>query len=151
MSIVGLISCSHYSLDMLLSVLRQEAIRNAREKETAERLLEKEKQLSEELKLAREENVRQLTMQFEKERKQLKQHYDEILDMRLKEQQKLAEEGFQRQADRLKAEIEELKRTPPPPPQKKGFFGEFLSVLPSVFETIATIATGSKYIKGFLK
>ena len=53
--------------------------------------------------------VQQLQITNEGRKKQMKDHFDEMLIAKIKEQRLLLKEGFKKEADQLRREVENLK------------------------------------------
>ena len=53
--------------------------------------------------------VQQLQITNERRKKQMKDHFDEMLIAKIKEQRLLLKEGFKKEADQLRREVENLK------------------------------------------
>ena len=56
-----------------------------------------------------QEMVQQLEITNERRKKQMKDHFDEMLIAKIKEQRLLLKEGFKKEADQLRREVENLK------------------------------------------
>ena len=56
-----------------------------------------------------QEMVQQLQITNERRKKQMKDHFDEMLIAKIKEQRLLLKEGFKKEADQLRREVENLK------------------------------------------
>ena len=97
---------------------RHNALEAERQKQAAEREAELTKQYAEEKERALQENIKQMEETNSKQLKEMQEHYDKVMDDRMGEQKRLLEEGFQREADQLRAEINRLKN--PPRGKKKG-------------------------------
>ena len=95
-------------------VERQKALEADRQKESAEREAELTKQYAEEKERALQENIKQMEESNSKQLKDMQEHYDKVMTDRIGEQKRLLEEGFQREADQLRSEIDRLKNAPPP-------------------------------------
>ena len=53
--------------------------------------------------------LQQLQITNERRKKQMKDHFDEMLIAKIKEQRLLLKEGFKKEADQLRREVENLK------------------------------------------
>ena len=95
-------------------VERQKALEADRQKQSAEREAELTKQYAEEKERALQENIRQMEESNSKQLKEMQEHYDKVMTDRMGEQKRLLEEGFQREADRLRSEINDLKNASRP-------------------------------------
>ena len=71
------------------------------------------KQHAEEKERALQENIKQMEESNARQMKEMTDHYDKVMNDRMGEQKRLLEEGFQREANQLREEIERLKSVPP--------------------------------------
>ncbi|XP_014382500.1 guanylate-binding protein 1-like isoform X1 [Alligator sinensis] len=90
----------------------QQARTEAAEHEAAARRMAQEaaEQRRQEAKRSQAEHVQQLEARLETERQQLLAEHQQALDHKLKEQERLLHQGFQHQAEQLRAEIRGLQR-----------------------------------------
>ena len=93
----------------LLVVERQKTLVAERQKREAERKAESTRQQTSAKMKAWKEMVHQLQISNERRKKQMKDHYDELLIAKIKEQRLLLKEGFKKEADQLRREVENLK------------------------------------------
>ena len=93
----------------MLVVERQKTLQAERRKREAERKAESIRQQNSAKMKAWQEMVHQLQISNERRKKQMKDHYDELLIAKIKEQRLLLKEGFKKEADQLRREVENLK------------------------------------------
>ena len=72
------------------------------------------KQHADEKERALQENIRKMEESNARQTKEMTDHYDKVMNDRMGEQKRLLEEGFQRQANQLREEIQRLQNRPPP-------------------------------------
>ncbi len=77
----------------------------------AEREAKLQKEYADEKAKAIAETIKQMDEQRKREMKELKDHYEEVMESRMGEQQKLILEGFNEQAKKLHDEIKRLSRS----------------------------------------
>ena len=94
---------------IVIVVERQKTLEAERQKREAERKAESIRQQTSANMKAWQEMVHQLQISNERRKKQMKDHYDELLIAKIKEQRLLLKEGFKKEADQLRREVENLK------------------------------------------
>src|SRR6218665_490050 len=92
------------------SAERQKANEAQRLKEEADRAVALKAQQLQEQQRAHAENISRLEKQTKEQFERAQKHHEEVLDHRLNEQQRLLQESFKKDADRMRARIDELER-----------------------------------------
>lgn len=89
---------------------RQKANEAQRLKEEADRAVALKAQQLQEQQRAHAENISRLEKQTKEQFERAQKHHEEVLNHRLNEQQRLLQEGFKKDAYRMRARIDELER-----------------------------------------
>lgn len=97
-------------ITMLFSAEIARALAAECRKETAERESRLKGELMAQKELSHQQIVSQLNRHADSHRQQIQRSYDELTAQKLEEQERLLREGFSREADRLRAEIDNLRR-----------------------------------------
>src|SRR6218665_2705144 len=92
------------------SAERQKANEAQRLKEEADRAVALKAQQLQEQQRAHAENISRLEKQTKEQFERAQKHQEEVLNHRLNEQQRLLQEGFKKDAYRMRARIDELER-----------------------------------------